>query len=109
VHTKLDARFDYAKSHLLGKAWITLKPHFYATDSVQLDAKGMDIKTVALVKGTRNTPLKFTYDGMFLNIASIKLQRRRALHALYRLYGKTRRAESAGQRRYHRCKRSLLY
>jgi hypothetical protein len=28
----------------------------------------MDIKTVALVKGNRNTPLKYTYDGMFLNI-----------------------------------------
>jgi hypothetical protein len=52
----------------LGKAWLTLKPHFYPTDSVQLDAKGMDIKTVALVKGNRNKPLKYTYDGMFLNI-----------------------------------------
>ncbi len=44
VHTKLDVRFDYSKSYLYGKAWITLKPHFYPTDSLSLDAKGMDIK-----------------------------------------------------------------
>ncbi len=36
---------------LNGKAWITLKPHFYATDSLALDAKGMEIKKVAIVKG----------------------------------------------------------
>ena len=41
VHTKLDVKFDYAKSWMYGKAWITLKPHFYATDSLTLYAKGM--------------------------------------------------------------------
>ena len=44
VHTKLEARFDYDKSQLYGKVWLTLKPHFYATDSLLLDAKGMEIK-----------------------------------------------------------------
>ena len=68
VHTKLDAHFDYSKSQLNGKVWITLKPHFYATDSLALDAKGMDIKSVSIVKGTKSTPLKFQYDGMILNI-----------------------------------------
>jgi aminopeptidase N len=51
VNTKLDVRFDFEKAHLLGKAWITLRPHFYSTDSLQLDAKGMNINTVAIVKG----------------------------------------------------------
>ena len=41
VHTKLDAKFDYNNAYLIGKAWITLKPHFYATDSLARDAKGM--------------------------------------------------------------------
>ena len=68
VHTKLDARFDYSKSQLNGKVWITLKPHFYATDSLALDAKAMDIKSVSIVKGTKNNPLKFTYNGWVLNI-----------------------------------------
>lgn len=68
VHTKLDVRFDYAKRYLNGKAWITLRPHFYATDSLLLDAKGMDIKEVAVVKAGKNTPLKYDYDGWQLNI-----------------------------------------
>src|SRR5215203_3257914 len=68
VHTKLDARFDYSKSQLIGKAWITLKPHFYSTDSLLLDAKGMDIKQVAVVRGSKITPVKYTYDGLFLHI-----------------------------------------
>src|SRR5687767_7211511 len=68
VHTKLVARFDYQQSRLIGKAWITLKPHFYPTDSLQLDAKGMDINTVALFKNGKNVPVKYTYDSMVLNI-----------------------------------------
>ena len=68
VHTKLDARFDYSKSYLNGKVWITLKPHFYATDSLQLDAKGMNIHKVELVKAGKNTPLNYSYDSLFLNI-----------------------------------------
>lgn len=68
VHTKLDAKFDYSKSQLIGNAWITLKPHFYATDSLLLDAKGMEIKQVAIQKGGKNVPLKYKYDGMQLNI-----------------------------------------
>ena len=69
VHTKLDVRFDYAKRHLLGKTWITLKPHAYPTDSLRLDAKGMDINALALMSGTQQTPLKYDYaDGMNLRI-----------------------------------------
>jgi aminopeptidase N len=69
VHTKLDVRFDYAKRYLYGKEWVTLKPHAYPTDSLRLDAKGMDIKAVALMNGGQQTPLKYDYaDGMNLHI-----------------------------------------
>jgi aminopeptidase N len=68
VHTRLEARLDYAKSELHGKTWLTLKPHFYATDSLLLDAKGMNIRQIAIVKGNKNTPAKYTYDGMQANI-----------------------------------------
>lgn len=68
VHTKVDARFDYANAYLNGKVWITLKPHFYATDSLALDAKGMEIKKVAIVKGATTTALKYDYNGWVLNI-----------------------------------------
>ena len=46
VHTKLDVRFDYKKRYMYGKEWVTLRPHFYPTDSLRLDAKGMDIKNI---------------------------------------------------------------
>ncbi|WP_229748798.1 M1 family metallopeptidase [Hymenobacter frigidus] len=61
VHTKLDVRFDYAKRYLYGKTWITLKPHGYPTDSLRLDAKGMEIKAVAMMSGGQQQPLKYTY------------------------------------------------
>ena len=68
VHTRLDVKFDYDKAYMYGKAWITLKPHFYPTDTLALDAKGMDIKRVAIVKGTAMNNLKYDYDGMILDI-----------------------------------------
>lgn len=69
VHTKLEAKLDFEKSRLLGKAWITLRPHFYPTDSLTLDAKGMDIKTVAVVKAGKNVPLPYQYkDSLLLYI-----------------------------------------
>lgn len=68
VHTKLDVRFDYNKSYLYGKAWITLTPHFYETDSLLLDAKGMDIAEVSIMKGSAKSKLKYTYNGMELRI-----------------------------------------
>jgi aminopeptidase N len=61
VHTKLAVRFDYAKRYLYGQEWVTLRPHAYATDTLRLDAQGMDIKTVALMNGASQQPLKFDY------------------------------------------------
>ena len=69
VHTKLDVRFDYDQAYLYGKAWITLQPHFYSTDSLVLDAKGMNINNVSLVRNNKNTPLKYSYDSLQLHIA----------------------------------------
>ncbi|HEU0228852.1 MAG TPA: M1 family aminopeptidase [Arachidicoccus soli] len=69
VNTKLNVSFDYAKCYMYGKAWITLEPHFYATDSLTLDAKGMDIHRVAIIKNGKEIPLKYVYeDSLQLNI-----------------------------------------
>ena len=53
VHTKLEAKFDYNKSYMYGKAWITLKPHFYPTDSLDtwMPKEWIFIKLL-LIKGT---------------------------------------------------------
>ncbi|MFC4230722.1 M1 family aminopeptidase [Parasediminibacterium paludis] len=68
VHTKLEAKFDYAKQYMYGKVWLTLKPHFYATDSLQLDAKGLTINKLEIVKAGRNTALQFTNTKEYLII-----------------------------------------
>src|SRR5579864_6312329 len=69
VHTKLDVRFDYKKCYMYGKEWVTLKPHFYPTDTLRLDAKGMDIKNISVVKNGKNIPLKYKYqDSLSLAI-----------------------------------------
>jgi len=83
VHTKLEVKFDYDKSYLYGKAWITLKPHFYPTDTLSLDAKGMDISKVALLRGTTLAPLKYKYDGLVL---SIQLDKAYTANDKYTLY-----------------------
>ncbi len=64
IHTKLDVKFDWTKQHLLGKASIELKPYFYATDQLELDAKGFDIHAVKMNGKT----LQYKYDGAKLNI-----------------------------------------
>lgn len=63
VHTKLEVSFDYGKRYLYGKEWLTLKPHFYETDTLTLDAKGMDFKEIAIIEGKKSIPLKYTYDN----------------------------------------------
>src|SRR5579871_6586603 len=68
INTKLEVRFDFDKSYMYGKAWVTLKPHFYPTDTVLLDAKGMDIHAVELIRDGKREPLKYDYDGMALRI-----------------------------------------
>ncbi|MFY9311119.1 MAG: M1 family metallopeptidase [Bacteroidia bacterium] len=50
IHTKLDVSFNWERQYLYGKATITIKPYFYPTSTLELDARGMDIKEVSLVK-----------------------------------------------------------
>lgn len=64
VHTKLKVAFDYSKRQLIGEAWITLEPHFYSVNTVELDAKSMLIHKVS----TGNKELKYEYDGKKLLI-----------------------------------------
>ncbi|GAB3198992.1 M1 family metallopeptidase [Pontibacter aydingkolensis] len=68
LHTKLRVSFNWEKQHLNGIAELTLKPYFYPQDKLTLDAKGMDIHGVNLMKGYNGTPLKFEYDGEKLTI-----------------------------------------
>ena len=84
AHTKLDVRFNYEKSEMNGKAWITLSPHFYPTDSLLLDAKGMTIHRVAIRQGNGGLgDLTYVYDGMALNIRLNKTYRQGEKYTVY--------------------------
>jgi aminopeptidase N len=83
VNTRLDVKFDYDKSYLYGKEWVTLKPHFYSTDTLELDAKGMDIHKIEMVKEGRSVPLKYDYDGMILRVHLDRTYRRTEDYTLY--------------------------
>ena len=48
IHTKLEVNFDWKQSRMNGIATITAKPHFYATQELILDAKGMDINGIKM-------------------------------------------------------------
>jgi aminopeptidase N len=86
LHTQLDLRFDWLRQHALGSAIITFKPYFYPQKTLELDAKGFDIKgvfhldtlvridtvTKQTVKEYINDPLEYSYDKRLL---TIKLRR----------------------------------
>ena len=86
VSTKLSVSFDYDKQWLYGEEWVTLEPHFYPTDSLTLDAKGMDIKEIALMKSNSKIPLKYAYDSMHLRITLDKTYKGGEKYTLYLKY-----------------------
>jgi aminopeptidase N len=86
ANTKLDLRFDYSKSYLYGKAWLTLHPHFYPTDSLNLDAKGMIIEEIAMVTKGKNIPLHYSYDSMNLRIVLNRTYRSSENYTVYIKY-----------------------
>ena len=83
VHTKLEVKFDYPKSWMYGKASITLKPHFYGTDSLTLDAKGMQINEVSIIKGIIKSALHYKYDGLQLFIQLDKMYKGGEKYTIY--------------------------
>jgi len=66
IHTKVELSFDWAKKYANGKATLTMRPWFYATDKVTLDAKNFDIKSVTF--DGKADALKYDYDNEQLTI-----------------------------------------
>jgi aminopeptidase N len=83
IHTKLEIRFDLSKAELMGKATLTLKPYFYPTDQLELDAKGFEIKEIALLSGNEKLKLEYTYNK---DLLKIKLNKRYYKEENYTIY-----------------------
>jgi aminopeptidase N len=66
IHTKIDISFDWTLKRANATATLTLRPWFYATDKVTLDAKNFDIKSVTF--DGKTDQLKYDYDNAQLTI-----------------------------------------
>jgi len=60
-NTRIALSFNRIEKTADAREWITLHPYFYATDTVELDAKGMKIDSVMLVNKKEVLPVVFTY------------------------------------------------
>ena len=69
IHTKLEVSFDWSNSYLMGRETLTAKPHFYPSDSLILDAKGMEISKISM----NGSDLTYQYDDALT--LKIKLDR----------------------------------
>ena len=78
LHTRLEVAFDWNQQHVLGKAELELRPLFYETDSLVLDAKGFDIHSISM--NGRN--LNYEYDNQQLSIILDKVYTR---HEKYKI------------------------
>ncbi|MCB0395548.1 MAG: M1 family peptidase [Flavobacteriales bacterium] len=72
IHTNLKIRFDWSNQWAIGEADLTLKPYFYPTSTLDLDAKGFDIQSVEMIQ-VNATPqmaasLEYTYDTAQIHI-----------------------------------------
>ncbi|MDP2385354.1 MAG: M1 family aminopeptidase [Bacteroidota bacterium] len=68
IHTKLEVKFDWANAWLFGKATIEIKPYFYATNKLYLNARGMDLYKVQILKDKTYTDLKYIYENDSIKI-----------------------------------------
>lgn len=74
IHTDLEVSFNWGKHECIGKETILLRPYFYETDSIILDAKNMTFNEIAITD-MNHEPLQYltTYDKKSLRL---KLERK---------------------------------
>ncbi len=82
VHTKLKVDFNFDKQTMNGEAWITAKPHFYETDRLVLDAKGMIVHAVTM----NDEPLSFNYNDFQITVNLPKSYKRDEQFTVYIKY-----------------------
>lgn len=72
IHTKLNLKPDWEKQWVYSTATLTVQPHFYAQNKIDLDAIGLAIESIKLLAGSsKNTttkPLRWDYDGKWLTV-----------------------------------------
>ena len=92
LHTKLKVNFNFKEKELNGEEWVTMKPYFYETNKVVLDAKAMLIHKITL----KGKSLNFNYDDMKLIVDLPRIYKRNEEFTLYIKY--TARPEKVKQK-----------
>ena len=82
MHTKLKVDFNFEEKQLNGEAWITAKPHFYASNTFVLDAKAMLIREVSVNGKT----VDYDYDGAEIKIKLPKKYTKEETFTVYLKY-----------------------
>ncbi|MGN6567766.1 MAG: hypothetical protein ACTHJ0_07430, partial [Flavipsychrobacter sp.] len=85
-HTKVALGFNLKEKTAKGKAWIDLHPYFYATDTLILDAKSMQIDTAMLVTSKGNEAVSYSYEDDQLKFKFNKTYRKDDSIRLYISY-----------------------
>lgn len=86
LHMDLSLKFDFDKAYILGEETLKVKAYNLPVDSLILDAKGMLIHEVAILKSSSKTPLKFSYNAYQLKIALDKKYSRDEQYSIYIKY-----------------------
>jgi aminopeptidase N len=68
LHTKLDLKFDWQKEFLIGKANLFIKPYFYSSNQIALNAVGFEITDLFLVRNGQKTKVEYNYDNQIISI-----------------------------------------
>ena len=83
IHTRLEVSFDWPNRHLLGDAELTFKPHFTSTNKLYLNARGMEISEVKIVKGEIKEELAYEYKNDSIHITLDKFYTKQDTFKIY--------------------------
>ncbi len=83
LHHELRVRFDWKRRYMFGTSTMLIRPYFYPTDMLYLDARGMQINDIALVRDEGRQALEYLYENDSLKI---RLDRRYARTDTFTLF-----------------------
>ncbi len=95
-NTRVALTFNWQEKTAGVHEWIKLRPYFYATDTLELDAKSMHIDSVMLVGKKGNTKLNYSYEKDALKIRFGKQYKMNDTVELYLVYTAMPYAEQSG-------------
>ncbi|MDR7132389.1 aminopeptidase N [Algoriphagus sp. 4150] len=68
LHTDLDLSFDYQRQAVLGKAELTIRPFFYPTGELVLDAQDFEFDEIFFIQNGKQESVRYDYDEEKIHI-----------------------------------------